>query len=280
MENIAFSRSARRPMAATSSDPLLQWSTGLPTSSRSVYTGWLAEAGRNEAFDRAMLGCGFERVTIKHGSGNLVTHWAIEAANVFVLADGVQTIGEMKNTTDRYGIAFGWRTLEDGRRQSVLRCRVLLRELLEAGYAEPLQISVKSTLTGDVLAALLRQYEALDMIDTLRNEQGKAPLNPPFYACSITLGPGKEVQRGASQKKTIVPPVAFMPTPIDRDYLVAQYVRKEWVPIIERLLDPTIAWSVATSTRIAEVQDYEEVVYVTRTAVHSDPAGGPVGYSS
>jgi hypothetical protein len=157
---------------------------------------------------------------------------------------------------------------------------VLLRELLEAGYTAPLTLSIKGTITSDLINGLLRQYDVLDAIDALRIEQGKAPLNPPFYACSITLGPGQEVQRGAIQKKAIVPPVALMPTPVDRAYLVEQYVRKEWVSTIERLIDPTIAWSIATSAQIAEVQqDYDEEAYVTRTTVHSDPAGAPIGYS-
>jgi len=252
MEDVTFSRGpARRPIARVS-DALLQWSTGLTTTKRMIYAGWLIETGRNEALDAAMQSAGFESITIKHGSGNLVTHWAVETANMFVIADGVQTIGEMKSTNERYGIAFGWRTLPDGRPQSVLKFRVLLRELLEVGFYEPIQVSVKSTLTGDVLDALMHQYDVLDTIDALRTQQGKAPLQPPFYACSIPLGPGQEVQRGATQKKGIVPPVALIPTPINREYLVEHYVRKEWVPIIERLLDPTVAWSVATSAQISE----------------------------
>jgi hypothetical protein len=217
-----------------------------------IYAGWLMETGRSEPVDAAMQAAGYETVTIKHGSGNLVTHWAVETATMFVIADGVQSIGEMKSTPERYGIAFGWRTLPDGRPQSVLKFRAFLRELLDVGFAEPILVSIKSTLTGDVLNALMRQYDVLDAIDALRTQQGKPVLNPPFYACSIPLGPGQEVQRGAAQKKGIVPPVALVPTPITREYLVEHYIKKEWVGSVERLLDPTIAWSVATSTQIAE----------------------------
>jgi len=252
MEDVAFTRGpARRPIVRVS-DPLLQWSTGLTTTKRMIYAGWLIETGRSEALDAAMPAAGFETVTIKHGSGNLVTHWAVETANMFVIADGVQGIGEMKSTTERYGIAFGWRTLPDGRPQSVLKFRAFLPELLEVGFTDPILVSVKSTLTGDVLNALMRQYDVLDAIDALRVQQGKAQLNPPFYASSIPIGPGQEVQRGAAQKKGIVPPVALIPTPITRDYLVEHYIRKEWVAPIERLLDSTLAWSVATSAQIAE----------------------------
>jgi hypothetical protein len=232
-------------------DPLLQWATGLTTTKRSVYAGWLLETGRHEPVDAAMHAAGYEAVTIKHGSGNLVTHWAIETANLFVIADGIQSIGEMKGTPERYGVAFGWRTLADGRPQSVLKMRAFLRELLAVGFAEPLLVSVKSTLTGDLVAALMRQYDVLDMIDALRTQQDKPALNPPYYACAIPIGPGAEVQRGAAQKKGIVPPVALIPTPITREYLVEQYIRKDWVRIVENRVKETLAWSVATSGQIA-----------------------------
>lgn len=251
MEEIDFSRGpARRPLARIT-DPLLQWSTGLQTQQRQIYAGWLVETGRHEPLDAAMHAAGFKTVTIRHGSGNTVVHWAVETADVFVIAEGVQSIGEMKATAERYGIAFAWRTLPDGRPQSMLKCRVLLRDLLAVGYTEPLLISVKSTLTGDLLNALIRQYDVLDAVDRERVTQGRPPLEPPFYACSIPLGPGAEVARGTSQKKEIVPIVALTPAIIDRDYLVAHYIRKAWVPLVEDLLDSTIAWSIATSEQIA-----------------------------
>jgi hypothetical protein len=107
MENIAFSRSARRPVSINS-DPLLQWSTGLPTTDRSIYAGWLIESGRNDALDTAMQGAGFEQVSIKHGNGNVVTHWKVEQATMFVLADGVQTLKTVvANRSSSAGCCFG-----------------------------------------------------------------------------------------------------------------------------------------------------------------------------
>ena len=257
---VTFSRGpARRPIVRVA-DPLLQWSTGLTTQQRTIYAGWLCETGKSEALDDAMAAAGYETVTIKHGGGNLVTHWAVETANLFVVADGVQGIGEMKHTAERFGIAFGWRTLPDGRQQSQLKLRGFLRELLEVEYYEPILLSVKSTITGDVLGALTRQYDVLDAIDALRTGQGQMALNPPFYACSILLGPGQEVQRGSKGvTKEIVPPVAQIPSPITREYLVKQYIRKAWVPLVEKLVDQTVAWSVATSEQIAAAE--EEVPY-------------------
>ncbi len=209
MDDIAFSRGpARRPVPRVA-DPLLQWSTGLQTTDRRVYVGWLAQVERNSALDGAMERAGFNQVTIRHGSGNIVTHWAVEIGNMFVVADGVQSISEMQHTTDRYGIAFGWgRHPTTGRQQSQIRFRAFLQELLDVGFQEPLLVTAKGTLTGDVIAALTQQYEVLDAVDSFRKESGKPPLNAPFYACSIPLGPGQEVARGTTQTKEITPIVA------------------------------------------------------------------------
>ena len=251
MEDVTFTRGpARRPMPRVA-DPLLQWATGLQTKERRIYAGWLAEAGKLDTLDAAMAQAGFSQVTIKHGSGNMVTHWAVETANLFVVAEGVQSIGEMKHTEDRYGIAFGWRTLEGGRQQSVLRFRGFLHELLEVGFYEPLLVTAKSTLTGDVIGALTRQYEVLDAVDVFRAQDKKPALNPPFYACSIPLGPGQEVARGSGgQTKEITPPIAAIPTPVTKDYVRSRWIKRDWAALIEGMLDDTIRWSVATSQLI------------------------------
>lgn len=255
-DDVTFSRGpARRPMPRVA-DPLLQWATGLQTNDRRLYAGWLAESGRNPALDEAMNEAGFSQVTIKHGSGNLVTHWAVETANLFIVAEGVQTIAEMQHTPDRYGIAFGWRTLQGGRQQSQIRFRAFMRELLEFGYTEPLLVTAKGTLTGDVINALIKQYDVLDAVDVFRKQQSKPPMQPPFYACSIELGPGKDVTRGSGgQTKEITPVVARIPTPITKDYILAHWTKKPWVALIEGILDQTIAWSVATSTQIVAGED-------------------------
>jgi hypothetical protein len=252
----AFSRGpARRPMPRVA-DPLLQWSTGLQTKERRIYAGWLAEAGRLDTLDAAMEQAGFSQITIKHGSGNMVTHWAIETARVFVVAEGVQSIGEMKHTEERYGIAFGWRTLEGGRQQSVLRLRAFLHELLDIGFTEPLLITAKSTLTGDLIAALMRQYDVLDAVDHFRAQDRKPPMQPPFYACSIPLGPGQEVARGSgSQTREIAPIIAQIPKEITKEYIRAHWIKRDWTTLIEGLLDQTIAWSVQASRQIASGVD-------------------------
>lgn len=255
MEEITFSRgAARRPLPRVA-DPLLQWATGLQTNDRRIYAGWLAEAGRNPDLDAAMGAAGYSQITIRHGSGNLVTHWAVETASLFVVAEGVQSIAEMQHTPDRFGIAFGWRTLPGGRQQSQLRFRAFLQDLLAVGFTEPLLVTVKGTLTGDLIAALLRQYDVLDATAAFRAQSGKPEIGLPFYACSIPLGPGQEVARGSVQTKEITPMVAQIPSPITKEYIAARWIKRPWVALIEGLLDQTIAWSVTTSALIASGEE-------------------------
>ena len=251
-----FTRGPARRPAPRVADPLLQWASGLPTKDRQIYAGWLIECGKDETLDESMNQAGFDFVTIKHGNGKLVTHWAVETANVFVLAEGVQSFGEMRDDPTRYGIAFGWRQLENGRMQSQLRCRVLLRELLAVGYHEPLLLTVKGTVTGDLIGALTRQYEVLDTNASLRKAADKEPWDLPFYAFSIPLGPGAEVTRGTgSATKEIAPIEAKIPSPVTKEHLKAHWTKRAWVGLVEERLDDTIAWSVAESAAIAEGAD-------------------------
>ncbi|KPV44319.1 hypothetical protein SE17_44230, partial [Kouleothrix aurantiaca] len=71
------------------------------------------------------------------------------------------------------------------------------------------------------------------------------------------LGPGQEVARGSNgQTKEITPPIAVIPTPVTKDYVRANWIKREWAALIEdghggpSLIDQTLAWSVTTSKMI------------------------------
>ena len=75
---------------------------------------------------------------------------------------------------------------------------------------------------------------------------------PPLYACYLPIGPGAEVARGSGQNtKEITPPVAKIPQPITKEYIRAAWCKRDWIAVIEPLIDPTVLWSVAESQRIA-----------------------------
>jgi hypothetical protein len=103
----------------------------------------------------------------------------------------------------------------------------------------------------------MRHYDTLDAINPLRTQAGKSAIEVPFYGCSIPLGPGAEVTRGAGNAtKEITPMVDKIGKPL-RDHILAHWIKRAWVAPIEDRLDATIAWSMATSAAIAEVAEGE-----------------------
>lgn len=246
---------ARRPVPQLA-DPLMQWASGLTTHNRQVYAGWLVESSKDDALDKAMAAAGVDAVVIKHGSGNLVTHWALSTASLLILCDGIQSIAEMRDTQDRYGIAFGWEGVKDsmtaGRLVSRLRCRVLIAELVAVGYVSPLLLTLRGTMTGDLLSACMQHFAVLDQLNAYRAQASKPELQLPFYAVSLPIGPGQEVQRGnGGQSKTITPPAAQIPDPITAEYIKSRWTKQPTIAAIEALLDATVAWSVTESAKIA-----------------------------
>jgi hypothetical protein len=262
MAEATFTRGPARRPAPVVRDPLLQWANGLPTKDRKIYSGWLCETNRDEELDAAMKKAGYEQVTVKHGSGNLVTHWGIAIANLFVIAEGLQSIPEMGQTEQRYGVAFGWRQLET-RRQSQLRFRAFLHDLLQVGYLEPLIVTMSGTITGDMLKALNEQFRVIDAIESFRKANGKPKADTPFYVCSIPVQAGQETVRARrqpagkpvaaqSEGREIAPPIARVPDTVTQQYIEAHWCKRAWIPLIEDRLDDTIAWSIATSRMIGQ----------------------------
>ena len=49
--------------------------------------------------------------------------------------------------------------------------------------------------------------------------------------------------------------VAAVPERVTKEYLKAHWIKRAWVEVIEQLIAPTIAWSVAESAAIAEGSD-------------------------
>lgn len=251
---------ARRPMV---SDPRIQWATGLLTTERSLYAGFLVEADQDPELDGALAEAGYNIVNIRHGGGNTVAHWRIETASMFFVASGLQSMQEMARTDERYGIAFAW-TTSKGRNISQLRARVMLRELLRVGYEQPLTLSMKGTITGDLLRGLLDQFAVLDAIAAFRRQATppKPQIDLPFYSCSIPIGPGKEVTRGTGgNTKEITPPLVMIPKPVTKEYVLEHWIEKRWTPIIERQLDETIRWSVNMTAQIAAGEENGDHTY-------------------
>jgi len=90
----------------------------------------------------------------------------------------------------------------------------------------------------------------LDAVDVSRAQEKNPPMTPPFYACSIPLGPGQEVARGSGgQTREITPPIANIPTPVSKEYVRAHWIKRDWAALIEGMLDDTIRWA-STSSKL------------------------------
>jgi len=139
----------------------------------------------------------------------------------------------------------------------VLCCRALIQELCAVGYVQPLLLSLKSTLTGDFLATLIRHYETLDAINPIRKAKQLPPIAVPFYAVSIALAAGQEVARGSGgQTREIAPMVEVGAR--DRDYIASHWCKKAWVEAIESMADEAVVWSRSESIKIAAGEGNEE----------------------
>lgn len=238
MTEYQFARgAAKRPTAPTDKLVRLQWASGLPTTDRRLYAGWLIQVGQDDTLDVLLESAEHEAVTIKHGSGNQVQHWAFDTLSLFVVCDGVQSLADIRGTSERYGIALGWGE-KDGRRESRLELQAFAQELLDIGYDEPILFSCRSTMTGDVVAALGEHFRVLD----------RATRAVPFYAFSVPITLGAAVMRGKSgAQKEICPPVAIIPEVITREYMADHYVSRDLAPRIEKMLDSVVPWSVQRS---------------------------------
>lgn len=254
MRDAHFRNRQARTIPEQSSDPILQWANGvIDIDNNMSYVGWMSEHGKNKSFDMAMLDAGFFSTTIKHGSGKKVRHWLIPTVGLYPLIEHVSTFLDIKTTPERYGMALGWRTLESGAKQSFLKFKALMTALYPY-YCDPVMVSVKSTVTDDMIAALLRQYDILDWITSRVKEGGREPRGYPFYAIALYLGAGEETRRGESKTSPVVPPINAAPKPMTREYAAQVFIgRAHYQPLItliESLLDDAITWSTNETERM------------------------------
>lgn len=254
MRDAHFRNRQARNVSPPTFDPILQWANNvIDVDNNMAYVGWLSEHGKNKEFDMAMLDAGFVTTTIKHGNGKKVRHWLIPTVELYPLIEHVSTFLEIKTTNERFGMALGWRTLESGAKQSFLKFKALMGALYPY-YCEPVIVTAKSTITDDLIAALLRQYDILDWISASVKAGGKEPLAYPYYAISLVLGAGEEVRRGDTKTSSVVPPINAAPKPMTRDYAAQVFIgRQHYQPLInliESLLDDAAQWSITETERM------------------------------
>lgn len=280
-----FQFGSRRPVMPSFSDSVLQWSSGLQSTTRQPVDGFIIEVGQDSALDAACQH--YPRVHIKHKKKqNVVSYWHLKAASLFVIALGFQSIVELGSTDERYGVAFAYGTVTDGgqpRRRSMLRVRVIVQELAEAGYTTPLKFTIYGKSTVDLLAAFNQQFNVIDALNTeVRIPSGNPKVDYPVYAISIPIGPTpvpvSRVSRTSQASAEVIAPMSFIPDifhvlpteqalaampPAERAarqeaikaYIAARWCRKPWRTTIESQVEATARWSRTISTQFAAGED-------------------------
>src|SRR5205807_8184981 len=74
------------------------------------------------------------------------------------------------------------------KRQTVLKMRVFVHELVQHGYSEWFPVTLSGYSTDSVFEALAQQYHVLECYSAYRRAQGKNAV-APFYLFSLPTAP-------------------------------------------------------------------------------------------
>lgn len=232
--------------------------------------GWHIKAGINPSLDETMEGMGVHQYLVQHkrpdkdGKTEPKPYWRLREASLIVIAGRLQSPLEMKrNLQDRIGLAYAWEPLynEQGqpilnkrgkqKRQTVLKMRVFVHELVQHGYSEWFPVTLSGYSTDAVFEALAEQYRVLECYSTYRRAQGKNAI-APFYLFSLPTAPGALKMVGEPPDQGSISPItARVPEAIDKNYLKSHLIPTYLIERIrEHALEEAIVWSIEESIRI------------------------------
>lgn len=208
--------------------PILQYASG-HTEARPEglsrfqgFVGFHLEAGKDAALDAALGAAGVVQIAIRHpragGTPEIKTHWSFgESIRFYPITAGppATTISGCLRSpaTAEAGIGLLWR---DGEKS-----RMAVRGLIMPGNAPLLvQLSVRSTMTGHLLTALLDHYRACEAADRLiKRDQHPDPVM--FHELSLPLIAGDEIAAGRGETAQIAPLRSDHPAEITKAYITS-----------------------------------------------------------
>ena len=252
----------------------LKWLNGAATDEQTLAIGWHIECEINPLIDETLEGMGMHRYVVQHRTadkdGNTQkAYWRVHPCSLIVIAEGVLSSFQMRDTDERTGIVYAReierddsgaaKRYDDGRgnikMHKVLKLRAFVHEMVLHGYSEWLPL----TLTGNIVECML---EALGkQIEVLKAFNGFTGRKAPFYGFSIPLVPAatrKMVGPKDGQQSPIYPMLAQVPASIGKEYLLQHATPKDLVTRIrEELLTDTLIWSFEESVKIAQGSDAE-----------------------
>jgi hypothetical protein len=258
----------------------VQWANGknegrlTPGQGRFVsHVGFYAEVGKDHEFDAAMEAAGISQMEIRHprqgGPAQVVKHWNLgEQIRLFPITSGpvAPTVAgslSQRNiaATVEAGIGIRW-----GRAEGE-RSKLGIRGYLQVGgtlYPRPVQISVRSRMTDELLEALIDHVRVCEQADNLV-DRAKHPDVVQLYEMALPLGAGKEEQWGKGETTTVFPLASLHPRDVDQAYLRSLWRPEAVVEMALRDWPDVQAWAQEFSFA-TPAQPVEEASY------HEDPA--------
>jgi hypothetical protein len=252
----------------------LRWLNGAATDEQTMAIGWHIECEINPLIDETLEGMGMQRYVVQHRTadkdGNTQkAYWHVQPCSLIVIAEGVLSSFQMRDTDERTGIAYAReierddsgaaKRYDDGRgnikMHKVLKLRAFVHEMALHGYSEWLPLTLAGNIVECMLEALGKQIEVLKAFN------GYTGRRAPFYGFSIPLVPAatrKMVGPRDGQQSPIYPMLAQVPASIGKEYLLQHATPKDLVARIrEDLLADTLIWSIEESAKIAQGSDSE-----------------------
>ncbi len=227
--------------------PIVQWGNGR-TEARPLgagrftgFVGWFTEQGKDHDFDAWCHELNVAQVEIRHprqgGTPAIVKHWSLgEALRVFPVTSGpvaptVASSLAQRNvgSTVEAGIGIRWGRGEGERSKLAVRGYLQVDGALTPGLV---QVSVRSRMTDELLAALVDHVRVCELADTLV-DRVKHPDVVQCYELALTLGAGAEEAWGRGETTTVFPIKSQHP-----EAPALPYLRASWRPdaVVERAL--------------------------------------------
>jgi hypothetical protein len=186
---------------------------------RALRASW-ASTYKDAALDAALKAAGVAQITIRHQRAGappaIVPHWSFgESIRIYPITAGppATTIGGCLRTsaTAEAGIGLSWPAGE--------KSRMAVRALIMVGDAPTLvQLSVRSTMTDHLLAALLDHYRVCEAADKLI-KRDQHPEMVAFHELALPLTAGNEIPAGRGETSQITPLRSDHPAAIEKAYI-------------------------------------------------------------
>ena len=206
--------------------PILQYASG-HTEARMAglgrfqgFVGFHSECGKDAGLDALCRAAGVADMEIRHprvgGPSAIVPHWSFgESLRFYPITAGppATTIAGCLRTTAtaEAGIGLSWPAGE--------RSKMALRGLIVVADSPLLmQLSVKSTMTDHLLAALLDHYRVCAAADSIiKRDQHPDPV--AFHELALPLTAGSEIPAGRGETAQIAPLQSDHPSEITKAYI-------------------------------------------------------------